>query len=144
MPCIIFLRLYFNSQPHEEADGLRTRARGRHDISTHSLTKRLTWKMRRMISMLMYFNSQPHEEADDNTVQGWMLHPISTHSLTKRLTPWNHEHGTLLQNFNSQPHEEADGNFAQKFLVQNCIFVTITYIVFSVHLLFDFLCIFSS
>ena len=46
--------------------------------------------------------------------------------------------------FNSQPHEEADGNFAQKFLVQNCIFVTITYIVFSVHLLFDFLCIFSS
>ena len=122
--------------------------------------------MRRMISMLMYFNSQPHEEADDNTVQGWMLHPISTHSLTKRLTPWNHEHGTLLQNFNSQPHEEADGyygrwsyyrgyfnsqpheeadgNFAQKFLVQNCIFVTITYIVFSVHLLFDFLCIFSS
>lgn len=47
-------------------------------------------------------------------------------------------------NFNSQPHEEADSNFAQKFPVQNCIFVTIIYIVFSVHLLFNFLRIFSS
>ena len=70
----------------------------------------------------LYFNSQPHEEAD------------------QRL----HQYFLLLDYFNSQPHEEADGNFAQKFLVQNCIFVTITYIVFSVHLLFDFLCIFSS
>ena len=68
------------------------------------------------------FNSQPHEEADDDW-GGWIY---TSHY------------------FNSQPHEEADGNFAQKFLVQNCIFVTITYIVFSVHLLFDFLCIFSS
>ena len=69
---------------------------------------------------------------------------ISTHSLTKRLTLMQLKSMLLLLYFNSQPHEEADGNFAQKFLVQNCIFVTITYIVFSVHLLFDFLCIFSS
>ena len=72
---------------------------------------------------LAHFNSQPHEEADDRGL--CILLPAYRH-------------------FNSQPHEEADGNFAQKFLVQNCIFVTITYIVFSVHLLFDFLCIFSS
>ena len=70
--------------------------------------------------------------------------PISTHSLTKRLTLGSKAMLLFLFHFNSQPHEEADGNFAQKFLVQNCIFVTITYIVFSVHLLFDFLCIFSS
>ena len=73
-------------------------------------------------SEISHFNSQPHEEADS----------------TRLLESGQKRH------FNSQPHEEADGNFAQKFLVQNCIFVTITYIVFSVHLLFDFLCIFSS
>ena len=73
-------------------------------------------------TMSTYFNSQPHEEADISAGTVF-LRPVY---------------------FNSQPHEEADGNFAQKFLVQNCIFVTITYIVFSVHLLFDFLCIFSS
>lgn len=71
---------------------------------------------------MLHFNSQPHEKAD------MLLNFIKL----------------LVFYFNSQPHEEADGNFAQKFLVQNCIFVTITYIVFSVHLLFDFLCIFSS
>ena len=112
-------------------------------ISTHSLTKRLTameaaettHKIFQLTASrrgwlycsspsgaLDYFNSQPHEEAD--------LLEVSCYQID--------------QYFNSQPHEEADGNFAQKFLVQNCIFVTITYIVFSVHLLFDFLCIFSS
>ena len=78
--------------------------------------------MLKQFDALTDFNSQPHEEAD--------------------LLDRAKELG--VKNFNSQPHEEADGNFAQKFLVQNCIFVTITYIVFSVHLLFDFLCIFSS
>ena len=79
--------------------------------------------LREVVSkVIFYFNSQPHEEADNRTAEDVQASVY----------------------FNSQPHEEADGNFAQKFLVQNCIFVTITYIVFSVHLLFDFLCIFSS
>ena len=74
------------------------------------------------ILRIMYFNSQPHEEAD----------------CIPTILYLDHEY------FNSQPHEEADINSAQKFLVQNCFFATITYIAFSVHLLFNFLRIFSS
>ena len=57
------------------------------DISTHSLTRRLTacWKRRRQ--WLCHFNSQPHKEADNrrrsNTIP---IENISTHSLTRRLT----------------------------------------------------------
>ena len=56
--------LYFNSQPHEEADRLHG-------------CKRLK---------LAYFNSQPHEEADDELEKRMDEKYISTHSLTKRLT----------------------------------------------------------
>ena len=60
----IKLKLYFNSQPHEEADfGVYISTPGR-IISTHSLTKRLTSGD--------YFK--------------WVTLAISTHSLTKRLT----------------------------------------------------------
>ena len=55
---------YFNSQPHEEADSQR-----------HALH-----------SGLQYFNSQPHEEADYVGFFYWSDIDISTHSLTKRLT----------------------------------------------------------
>ena len=160
--------LYFNSQPHEEADGntaatsnadivfqLTASRRGwpknsswsigSSSISTHSLTKRLTIAT----NEVMIRSSG-----------------ISTHSLTKRLTcaipflplflgnfnsqPHEEADGLIENkdwkclNFNSQPHEEADSNSAQKFLVQNCFFATITYIAFSVHLSFNFLRIFSS
>ena len=100
---------YFNSQPHEEADGRPARIQSRHqDISTHSLTKRLTInsfqlqnhffisthsltkRLTRLLFLpllrLRYFNSQPHEEADDRCVQSFLWVIISTHSLTKRLT----------------------------------------------------------
>ena len=57
---------YFNSQPHEEADGRPARIQSRHqDISTHSLTKRLT----------------------PAVYSCFKVTNISTHSLTKRLTP---------------------------------------------------------
>ena len=81
---------YFNSQPHEEADGLCISKMQRSIvISTHSLTKRLT--------ILPRF--------------GWWNQAISTHSLTKRLTIPSLE--TLLPGyyFNSQPHEEADDDW---------------------------------
>ena len=122
---------YFNSQPHEEADPGNPCLHKFPEISTHSLTKRLT------ISRLLfgvfgsYFNSQPHEEADKG--QGWrkpITVSISTHSLTKRLTYWTRccypqsdisthsltkrltAHHILEEHqrghFNSQPHEEAD------------------------------------
>ena len=117
----------------------------RADISTHSLTKRLTHRKTGLRKGIYYFNSQPHEEADELAVYTIQIcKNISTHSLTKRLTGRQGDIYLHYAYFNSQPHEEADINSAQKFLVQNCFFATITYIAFSVHLLFNFLRIFSS
>ena len=56
--------LYFNSQPHKEADGMWKRAEGAIYISTHSLTRRLTYMEK----------------------VGAIGIDISTHSLTRRLT----------------------------------------------------------
>ena len=79
------------------------------DISTHSLTKRLTdyvypkcneallfqltasrrgWQQKResILRKIKYFNSQPHEEADLSAYNTLIQGCISTHSLTKRLT----------------------------------------------------------
>ncbi len=110
MKSVCFLTiLYFNSQPHEEADGTANRYR----------------------NYQLHFNSQPHEEADDfSTFIDILRCSISTHSLTKRLTVfcqsvwssrsefqltasrrgWLQAMQTkiVLTNFNSQPHEEAD------------------------------------
>ena len=55
---------YFNSQPHEEADDYVITCDSAENISTHSLTKRLT------VMIVDYDNQEI----------------ISTHSLTKRLT----------------------------------------------------------
>ena len=57
--------IYFNSQPHEEADGqdAENNLRG-YWISTHSLTKRLTFSQEIPVGKKEHFNSQPHEEAD--------------------------------------------------------------------------------
>ena len=57
-------RIYFNSQPHKEADTVYKTDGFVSDISTHSLTRRLTRRSR-------------HQERK---------HTISTHSLTRRLT----------------------------------------------------------
>ena len=56
------------------------------NISTHSLTRRLTASAISIASSVVYFNSQPHKEADRQG--GGKLHTshISTHSLTRRLT----------------------------------------------------------
>ena len=56
------------------------------DISTHSLTRRLT--------LLRGINIRRIN--------------ISTHSLTRRLTAVHQRHNVSFRNFNSQPHEEAD------------------------------------
>ena len=103
---------YFNSQPHKEADG-RTVSDRRYirQISTHSLTRRLTtffqdiqlisvyfnsqphkeadhWLYEYITSHILYFNSQPHKEADNLPVHLQFFISISTHSLTRRLTLW--------------------------------------------------------
>ena len=56
------------------------------NISTHSLTKRLTGRQSIRRHAEKNFNSQPHEEADVGEVKGKKTVAISTHSLTKRLT----------------------------------------------------------
>ena len=55
-------------------------------ISTHSLTRRLTYGTVRCIVSLRYFNSQPHKEADKKAVSRFRN----------------------ICYFNSQPHKEAD------------------------------------
>ena len=55
---------YFNSQPYEEADLPPVPREHSLDISTHSLTKRLTSDIWHTEFFHRYFNSQPHEEAD--------------------------------------------------------------------------------
>ena len=124
-------RLYFNSQPHKEADFFRFQFLSQHSISTHSLTRRLTAIIVQHPAFPKNFNSQPHKEADGNDNRrsngncNFNSQPhkeadilsvtmsdavaISTHSLTRRLT-WTVKNSLpSLQNFNSQPHKEADG-----------------------------------
>ena len=81
-------RLYFNSQPHKEADFFRFQFLSQHSISTHSLTRRLTAIIVQHPAFPKNFNSQPHKEADVFQF------------------PYQHQ----FQHFNSQPHKEADGN----------------------------------
>ena len=94
---------YFNSQPHEEADDkfgvipqgctlfqLTASRRGWQqvveqihvvsDISTHSLTKRLTRWLSLHYRQCCHFNSQPHEEAD------LLWNTINYHQKTFQLT----------------------------------------------------------
>ena len=122
---------YFNSQPYEEADLPPVPREHSLDISTHSLTKRLTSDIWHTEFFHRYFNSQPHEEADSNRPYENDDEHISTHSLTKRLTSADGTTETrdtfqltasrrgwlrqarwqqLHQDFNSQPHEEADAD----------------------------------
>ena len=122
--------MHFNSQPHEEADREVSDSSFLRYISTHSLTRRLTFFQTIICMMNMYFNSQPHEEADierwieDGRKQYFNSQPheeadwnqqvcirifgISTHSLTRRLTDRSADPHNVQCNFNSQPHEEAD------------------------------------
>ena len=76
MPCISRLPDYFNSQPHEEADvDYEITCDSAEPISTHSLTKRLTYGLEYV---------------------GYEIN-ISTHSLTKRLTLIRSEHRTHIK-----------------------------------------------
>ena len=76
----------FNSQPHKEADLQSYDPDLGDDISTHSLTRRLTYLDQEEMKEDVHFNSQPHKEADNVLVSS--LHDC--------------------EYFNSQPHKEAD------------------------------------
>ena len=55
-------------------------------ISTHSLTRRLTNPVLSAGGSGAHFNSQPHKEADNGLTDSGKRKVISTHSLTRRLT----------------------------------------------------------
>ena len=56
------------------------------EISTHSLTRRLTVLVLSHALTSLDFNSQPHKEADLSRASLQSVILISTHSLTRRLT----------------------------------------------------------
>ena len=101
-------------------------------ISTHSLTRRLTFTPFYSTEEPSDFNSQPHKEADgfprtsatpnvvisthsltrrltDFYIEALTRKSISTHSLTRRLTVTSSTSTIATYHFNSQPHKEADG-----------------------------------
>ena len=99
---------YFNSQPHEEADGIWRLFQCVKNISTHSLTKRLTpikliWRSLRPFQLTASRRGWP-----DDSTESFRWRIISTHSLTKRLTTSLVWFRRGVRYFNSQPHEEAD------------------------------------
>ena len=84
-------RRHFNSQPHKEADETYKNGAKVQEISTHSLTRRLT---------TCTGMSENHKG-------------ISTHSLTRRLTDLVSLIPFSRMYFNSQPHKEADGRYSR-------------------------------
>ena len=91
---------YFNSQPHEEADPCLSLYCFAYSISTRSLTRRLTVSCGNICCIAENFNSQPHEEADYKVCKS----------------------SYMLRNFNSQPHEEAD--FCSEIIAQQVVIST--------------------
>ena len=77
-------------------------------ISTHSLTRRLTQSTIIDLHYRGNFNSQPHKEADHKSHKHRKNAHISTHSLTRRLTMLKSARSAGRNYFNSQPHKEAD------------------------------------
>ena len=61
-----------------------------HSISTHILTKRMTYSWHLKSVLTRYFNSHPHEEDDDPQNEFRDIVEISTHILTKRMTIAEH------------------------------------------------------
>ena len=128
--------LHFNSQPHEEADERNRCTQRRNEISTHSLTKRLTTALLvgndRIIFQLtasrrgwhFYFWCSDRAGKFQLTAsrRGWPYRPrnlkkLSPFQLTASRRGWQYRHSAAYSHhhFNSQPHEEADKEL-------NCIF----------------------
>ena len=98
--------IYFNSQPHEEADavyGISVRCNTYFNSQPH---EEADFNIQYTITHVKYFNSQPHEEADLDAVRKQQRRGY----------------------FNSQPHEEADGNFRQKYIYLKLFFTLIAHI----------------
>ena len=84
--CQVCSITYFNSQPHEEADKVSLYFDQSKSISTHSLTKRLTYlQMEQLVFRYISTHSLTKRLTEDRYCTNFH-HNISTHSLTKRLT----------------------------------------------------------
>ena len=162
--CTTLQTRYFNSQPHKEADEFLVSDTIAHfifqltasqggwrqmlccnpeysNISTHSLTRRLTtnrrylWKiwsisthsLTRRLTERRYFDAQTAGFQLTASQGGWLLCSrsqgsasiISTHSLTRRLTGLYMECCGHHRHFNSQPHKEADTTEQAQQIEQN-------------------------
>ena len=82
---------------------------GRWTISTHILTKRMTYLSAPTTVIFNHFNSHPHEEDDRCYFLAMSdMCSISTHILTKRMTFPDCLPEPCHGYFNSHPHEEDD------------------------------------
>ena len=82
------------------------------NISTHSLTRRLTRETLPVLPVWWHFNSQPHKEADAGIKFAILrVHHFNSqpHKEADQLESYYFLHS---QYFNSQPHKEADLAFA--------------------------------
>ena len=77
---------YFNSQPHKEADFDVTGGEPDEGISTHSLTRRLTMKIRVIHDFYDISTHSLTRRLTKNLKNAEYNFVISTHSLTRRLT----------------------------------------------------------
>ena len=78
--------MYFNSQPHKEADPESLRAADQKG----------------------YFNSQPHKEADGSSIKGEIYEGNFNSQPHKEADKYYSDCSSSICNFNSQPHKEAD------------------------------------
>ena len=105
----MFLRTYFNSHPHEEDDVASFSSFVHVCISTHILTKRMTF----VTVVVEFFHGyiSTHILTKRMTRNRNHIHfsnNISTHILTKRMTVLRQITINRLSHFNSHPHEEDD------------------------------------
>ena len=105
----MYLHLYFNSQPHKEADLTQTATMQTLSYFNSQPHKEADTWYSKFAGLAIYFNSQPHKEADRVLQElAAIAFAISTHSLTRRLTSPPNFAVYGLTDFNSQPHKEAD------------------------------------
>ena len=110
--CVILKKRYFNSHPHEEDDRLQESPRLAQIISTHILTKRMTYRTGSLGHYSVISTHILTKRMTDLYRLGKATKLISTHILTKRMTistmcfPVWHVH------FNSHPHEEDDRSWS--------------------------------
>ena len=88
-----------------------------HHISTHILTKRMTWLDIPVIVRMSYFNSHPHKEDDVST--RWTRAAKSKFQLTSSQRGWPYTQWILPDygHFNSHPHKEDDDKLRYDFVL---------------------------